>query len=399
MKGKKVLGYVMALVLATSLISLMVSSQANAQAKEPIKIGVLGDLTSFLANVVKGANEGIKLAVDEVGSVGGRRIELIFEDDASSPDQTLDKARKLVERDHVALTIGPLNGGCAVAVAPYLDRMKSPNIQYVVQPDELAAMSKSMFLCSGTHRMNAYAAGMYAAQKLHYKTAVTFALDFAGTYGHINGFTEGFVENGGKIIEKRWVPPTATDFSAYILGLQKADVAAVLVFGNTTVPFYQQYAKVGKMPLIDVYSELDFPENRNPLGEIPAKLGVTCCESWAYDEPGSESQQFVSKYKEKFGVLPIHMALMGYDSAKIAISALERTKGDTSSDALIKALYQTDMNTIYGKRSFSKDRLGVSNPRIMKPKSKDGGFTMEVVERYKIKGELRGKEVVLTVIK
>jgi hypothetical protein len=108
--------------------------------------------------------------------------------------------------------------------------MKSPNIQYVSQPDELAALSKSMFLSAGTHRTHTYAAGIYAAQKLGYKTAVTFALDFAGTYGMMNGFTEGFVQNGGTILENRWVPRPVR-ISPPILGMKKPMCRGV--HGNT----------------------------------------------------------------------------------------------------------------------------------------------------------------------
>ena len=92
----------------------------------------------------------------------------------------------------------------------------------------------------------------------------------------MEGFAEAFVkERGGKIIQQQWVPPTATDYSSFILGMNKADAAVVFFVGTAVVPFFSQYGELGKMPVIETYSEIEFPELIKELGSAPARIPVT----------------------------------------------------------------------------------------------------------------------------
>ena len=71
---------------------------AQAQAG-PIKIGLLAPLTGVVASGGKEMVEGVQFYLEQVKSeMGGRKVELTIEDDASNPDTALQKARRLVER-------------------------------------------------------------------------------------------------------------------------------------------------------------------------------------------------------------------------------------------------------------------------------------------------------------
>src|SRR5712692_2347540 len=92
------------------LALLLVAPAALAQAsREPVKIGLLNELTGPLAVNGTEINEGIKLYwQDEMANkVAGRPVRLIVEDSEGKPDVGLTKARKLVERDAVHLILGP----------------------------------------------------------------------------------------------------------------------------------------------------------------------------------------------------------------------------------------------------------------------------------------------------
>ncbi len=70
---------------------------------------------------------GVKFAFEEAGNqVAGRGIELIVDDSGGVPDKAIDKARKLVEHDKVAMIIGPMTGGEEMAVANYMTKVGVP---------------------------------------------------------------------------------------------------------------------------------------------------------------------------------------------------------------------------------------------------------------------------------
>jgi branched-chain amino acid transport system substrate-binding protein len=94
---------------------------------ETIKIGCVltttGDLGPMGVRMVQGA----QLAVDEInaqGGVLGKQVELLVEDDATDPQQHLDRVKKLVEVDGVKALIGAWFGASSGAVAPYAEANK-----------------------------------------------------------------------------------------------------------------------------------------------------------------------------------------------------------------------------------------------------------------------------------
>src|SRR5258705_5982657 len=77
-----------------------VASWRSAQAQAgPIKIGLLAPLTGVVASGGREMVEGVQFYLDQVKSeMGGRKVELVIEDDASNPDPPLQQPRGLVER-------------------------------------------------------------------------------------------------------------------------------------------------------------------------------------------------------------------------------------------------------------------------------------------------------------
>src|SRR3989304_10279677 len=93
-----------AIALSASLA--LATSSAQAQS-DPIKIGLITDLTGFLNNNGIAIRQAATLALEEVGyKVGNRSISLIIEDEASKPDQAIHKARKLLASATAANTLG-----------------------------------------------------------------------------------------------------------------------------------------------------------------------------------------------------------------------------------------------------------------------------------------------------
>ena len=62
--------------------------------------------------------EGVQFYLDQVkGEMGGRKVELVIEDDASNPDTALQKARRLVEQGNCHMLMGDLLANTGLAVA------------------------------------------------------------------------------------------------------------------------------------------------------------------------------------------------------------------------------------------------------------------------------------------
>ena len=116
--------------LIAALVALIaaaaISSAQTATQQTPIKIGFMVPLSGGNAQNGRDILNGFLMYLDEIGyRAGGRKIDLIVEDDEAIPAVGLTKARKLIERDEVHVMAGALLSSTGYALAPYITSMKS----------------------------------------------------------------------------------------------------------------------------------------------------------------------------------------------------------------------------------------------------------------------------------
>ena len=87
-------------------------------ADEPVKIGMVNPLTGVLAALAQSEVDGAKYAETEInkkGGILGRQVQLLVEDSANDVGTGVQKTRKLIDRDQVAVILGDVNSGIAYA--------------------------------------------------------------------------------------------------------------------------------------------------------------------------------------------------------------------------------------------------------------------------------------------
>ena len=400
MKDKRLLwcGVVVG-VMIVLLSSFLLRTWAQPKEKGPIKIGGIFDLTGFLAPLGADSQQGAILAFEKAGyKVAGRPIEFIREDGGSNTDTTLDKARKLVEADKVCLTIGPIHSGAVLGMSGYLDRVNVPNLNIAYTPDALPLEHQWVWQVSGTLRQGTYASGVYAYEKLGYRTATTLAQDYVAGREFIAGFVQAFEERGGKVIQQQWYPQGTTDFTSYIVNLKKADCLVPWFPGADAFAGFRQLKELGvKMPIIEPEDGgvATAPPAMKELGDSIVGSVVTVLYCYTLDTPGNK--EFVEAYKNKWkGALPGPMSGAAFATTQVALEALKKAGGDTSPEALRKALSEVSLNTVRGPISFNKDRVAVFTCFVVKV---DKDLVPRVVGQYRVKGEKVGNKMVVGLVK
>src|SRR5260370_11229608 len=95
----------------------------GAWAQSSVKVGILHSLTGTIAIAEASVVDAEKLAIEEInasGGVMGRKIETIVEDGASDWPTFAEKARKLLDRDKVAATLGCYTSASPTPTLPAL---------------------------------------------------------------------------------------------------------------------------------------------------------------------------------------------------------------------------------------------------------------------------------------
>jgi branched-chain amino acid transport system substrate-binding protein len=326
--------------------------------------------------------------VDEVGTINGRPIELIFADDSSNASQAVDMAKKLVERDKIVLALGPGMPSSVDAVAPYYKKKKIPMIPLWPKPKEILKKDNWVYFPMGTNPMFGYASGLFAAEDLKAKTAVIAALDQAGSRDYVKGFTQGFEQRGGKVIQSQWFPADVVDFSTYITNMQEADLAAVIVWGTLDVPFFKQYrelVKPGKRPVLWLWDEFDMEVNRQLLNG-PAEIPTYSASSVAYKDAQTEKDMKDRYLKRYSSGLPANAPFhVGYFIASIGLQALKMT-GGKGGEPLREAFEKMDWESIRGRVKFT-NRMMDTIVGLQKVDAGTTHYKTQPLKQYRIRGE------------
>ena len=382
---------VLALVLSISL-------SGTAQAAESIKIGGLFELTGFLAPIGKDAQQGALLAIEQTGGkLLGRPIEFITEDSATDVPTSMDKMRKLVEVNKVRIIVGPIFGGSQDAMGGYADKVQVPVITIPSGQNSNVLKNKWTFLAGGTDEGNGFPMGIYAAEKLGYKTATTLGADFAAGHEFIGGFVQGFESKGGKIIQQQWYPPGTTNMMPFLIAAKKADSLVTWWPGADAFAGFKQYRELKiKMPIVQPEDGgiTGNPVANKHLGDVAVGAHATVLYSYLANTSGNK--EFVAAYKKKYGVLPSPLAGCGYVSTQIALEALKKAGLKSSQKELKQALFGLKMDTIHGPLSFNKWRIATYTTPVVKI---DKNLVPEIVAEYRVKAEVVNGKLVYSLEK
>jgi branched-chain amino acid transport system substrate-binding protein len=336
-----------ALTVAGAGVGPWRSAQAQAG---PIKIGLLAPLTGVVASGGKEMVEGVQFYLDQVkGEMGGRKVELVIEDDASNPDTALQKARRLVEQSNCHMLIGNLLANTGLAVANYVKGTGTPYFIPIIAADDLTQRQR----IKNVIRVAGYSASEFThplgdwALKQGYKKIATISQDY--TFGHeqCGGLAQVFTEGGGEIVQQFWHPLNTADFSPYLgqIADLKVDAIFAMETGADATRFIQQYSSFGlkaKTPLLAAMNGTDQSVIRT-LGEECE--GIMSPAHFAEGSDNPVTQKFAREYEAKYGKIPSLYGFSMYSGVMWIDAALKKMGGKVEDrEAFIDTVLKTELD-------------------------------------------------------
>ena len=293
--------------------------------------------------------EGIQLLLKERGNMlAGRKVELIIADTGGNPAGAKSKTQELVEKNNVAVIIGPLATFEAIAIDDYILQSKVPLITpTAAAQNDLAQQKKNDYVIHavGTAAQPMHVLGQYAAKKLSMKRIALIADDFA--YGHEGaaGFLKPYEDNGGKGVQRLWSPLNVADYGTFIAQI-KPNVDAVYAgfAGSNGLKFLKQAKEY----------QLKAPVLGNPTavneGILKAMgneaIGVISA-SWysaALDTP--DNKRFVKAIQDEYEVTPGFYTAGTYTAGLWLEAALKMVNGKfEDKPAFVKALHAAKLTS------------------------------------------------------
>ncbi|MBI2161898.1 MAG: ABC transporter substrate-binding protein [Candidatus Rokubacteria bacterium] len=204
-------------VLVVLLAGALLTPAGFAQA--PVKIGVIQPLSGPVAASGNYVRMGAEIARDWInarGGIGGRKVELVIEDNKSDPKEAASAAEKLIVRDRVPAIMGAWGSSMTLAAMPKLEEYGVP---MVVETSSAASITKRgnpwIFRISPPSEMEALGLERYVA-KLGVKRADFLAVNTDWGRGAVGAFGDMLKKKGAAVGAAEFMDQAATDMNAQI---------------------------------------------------------------------------------------------------------------------------------------------------------------------------------------
>lgn len=334
----------------------------------PIKIGHICDLTGTDALTGAEARDAMDYAIQYVGKICGREVEIIHKDSQSSASAAADAARSLIEEDEVDVIFGPTLIGHKMAVANVVQNYEVPAVFYNPTPTVPDIMNNEWVVgAAGSNPQMPTAIADYIYNELGYTKVCTLTKDDAGGTSYMDPFTAAYEALGGTVVEQRWAPNDTTDYSSYLIPLANSGAECMVAWtsGSAALQLWSDWYSMGlseTLPIVAVFHGA-FTDTFicNALSQtnpdlVEAMLGTVAPMTWAYNAGDPEIDEFVATYREDHdGAYPIGNNLAGATVQNMLVlkAAVEALGGDTTDkEALRDALLAVDVTGPEGRTVF-----------------------------------------------
>jgi len=335
-----------ALALAAALPGV-----ALAQAKDPVKVGLVSSKSGVFAQQGEEVIRAIKFAIDEAnakGGVDGRKVEVAEADDEGTPDAGRRVAEKLA-RDGYNMLIGAIPSSISLAFGANLERWDAAYFVVASKSDKITGDSckPRMFRTNHSDAMDIAMIGEWA-KSFKDKTYATMAADYVWGRDSAESFTKA-VKGQGKDVKLNLYAPLGTkDFSPFIAQLKDANVDAIWVAetGRDAIAFVKQAQEFGLIPktkLIGHSLILNFMIN----GTDKALEGTPGTTGYTPDIDNARNKSFVAAWKAKFNRLPTDNEGQAYNGAQVMFEGVKKSGSNKPAD-VAKALSGATIDSIYG---------------------------------------------------
>ncbi|HEX3859726.1 MAG TPA: amino acid ABC transporter substrate-binding protein [Pseudolabrys sp.] len=342
----------------------MVATPANAQTKDPIKIGFSMALTGPLAANGKQALLGAKIWEEETNAKGGllgRPVKLIYYDDQSNPSTVPGIYTKLLDVDKVDLVVSGYATNMVAPAMPIVMQKKKTFISLFALDVNSQFKYPKYFsvLPTGPDTKPSFTEGFYQVAMQQNPKPTTVALtseDAEFSRNACDGARSNAKKFGVKIVYDKTFPPGTTDFSPIVRALQasNADLVVVCSYPLSSVGIALAVNEANYTPkmLGGAMVGLQATVFKNKLG---AKLnGIVNYETWVPSQKMmAPATDFFKKYQARAGaegVDPLGYYLGGWGYAYLsvlgdAVTGAKSINDDKVADYLRKNTFHTIMGS------------------------------------------------------
>ena len=329
----------------------------TSPAVSPMRIGAIDPLTGPFAAYGEPVRDGMLLAVDEInakGGMGGRKIELLLEDDGGDPKNSVNAFTRLATVSKVPAVIGPLSSGSSMATAPLADRYKVVQLSTLAGTIDLSKAGDYVFRIYPSSEIGSRYIAKVAIQKFKAKKAALFFGNDAFGVTSRKFITEVLKSNGVEIVADETFNSGDRDFRTQLTKIRdaKPEVLMCSAYYEEGAQILVQAKQLGlNVPILG--EDGWFGPIAVIAGDALKNLyfaNIAFGTEYADNKP---MQNFIAAFRQRYNKPPNSYSAAGYAAVYAVKHAIEA--GGYDGTKIKDMLYKTDLLTAFGRVKYNSD--------------------------------------------
>jgi branched-chain amino acid transport system substrate-binding protein len=328
----------------------------------PVRVALIedktGPLEAYAKQLVTGFKMGIEYATKGSNTVAGRKIELIEKDSQTKPDVGRNLLAEAYGDDNVDLAVGGTSSAVALAMLPVAQDYKKVLIVDGAVADSITGDKWNRYIFRVDRNSSQDAISNALSIGKPGVVIATLAQDYAFGRDGVAAFREALKPTGAKLVHEEYAPLQTTDFTAPAqrifdaLAKENGEKYLFILWAGA-----DPMAKLAALDPARLGIHLSTGGNILPVlkvwNSIPALNGMEGATYYYHEIPKNPANDWlVAEHKKRFNEPPDFFTANGMVTGMALVAALEKTKGATDADTLIKAMEGMQFDSPKGPGQF-----------------------------------------------
>ncbi|MBS7701402.1 MULTISPECIES: ABC transporter substrate-binding protein [unclassified Chelatococcus] len=349
-------------LLSVTTAAIIAGSLINSVptfAQSTVKIGFALPLTGPTAGYGKDGRMGAELAAAEInaagGILGGRKIELLFEDEKGTPQDGVAAVQKLMTQGGAKAIIAGMNSSITLAESA-MTKNKILHVNPGAQADAITEQgSPYLFQINNTSTANSTVYHKYLINTKRPKTIVYMGENTEFNKAVLDNLKKSLDGTDTKLIEVANYDSTTTDFTSIITRLKAAKPDMIYVvdaYPARTAQIWKQIRQQG-----------GFPMEAHSTGTVQASAirpaegameGVLTGDIFIAEGATGAMAEFIKRFKAKYGEDPNKVSLVSYEAVQVIAGAMNKAGSDSDYGLISKTIRTNTWETPRGSLNFDE---------------------------------------------
>ena len=311
-----------------------VEEKKEIESKGTYKIGVMYPLSGDGAAYGLPIQKATKIAFDEIndkGGIGGKKIDVVYEDSKCNPKDGNAAAQKLVNLDKVKVIIGGVCSGETLGASPITEANNVILISPSATSPDITKAGDFVFRVAPSDAYAGVVSSEYAFNELQSKKAAIISETTDYAQGLRKVFKENFVKLGGQIVSDETYNPEDTDFRTQITKVKSTNPDIIFVVPQAPAKGILLVKQIKEAGVKQQLLTAEVLTGRNVVKENADTLEGLIGVEQKLDEKAPKTAALLAKYTQQTKEEPPFPAYMAgaYDIVYLIAEAIEKNGYDS----------------------------------------------------------------------